>query len=118
MAWNRAKLQAFSNRRSERMSRHGRLLEEVVLLLAKMQEQGKIASFIRHPANSIEDSDGKDFTVTVMQNGQASTCSFGVTISPRRWRDGKMKHPHVPQFCWPIGTNRDTMEKRILELFP
>ena len=109
-----------NNRKSERYSEYGRLFElEVEKLLTKMKEQGKILSFVRHVPNTPEDYAGKDFTVTKMINNETVERSFGVTISLRykNFNEHKLRHPNVPQFRFPIGTNPSTIEKRVLELF-
>lgn len=121
MAKNRPRtdrdLHDFSVRRTKRMSQQGRLLEdEVEAVLSQLQNQGKILSFTRHSANSPADCDGRDFTVTTTQSGGNRQYSFGVTISLRSWQKARVKHPQVPQLCWPIGTKPETMAKRILEL--
>lgn len=106
------------NRRGERYSGIGRKFEgEVGDLLQKLQDEKLIAGFIRHPPNSPEDSEGRDFTVTAMIGGKEARRSFGVTISLKSWQESKILHPDVPQFCFPIGTKPETIRKRILDLF-
>ena len=119
MRWkNSHDLQAYLKRRSERRAELGRGLEnEVENLLQAMLDDGLIAEFRANAPNTKADQEGKDFTVTRLMDGARETRHFGVTISPRSWRTAKAVHNDVPQFCWPIGTNRDTMRRRILELF-
>ncbi len=107
-----------SGRKTQRMAKRGREFEdEVSALLQKMQDEEVIVGFIAHDPNSAEDQDGRDFTVTVASGGQEVSKSFGVTISLRHWRESKIKHPEVPQFCFPLGTKLETIRARILELF-
>lgn len=107
----------YKDRRSERMAAQGILLEDTVeQILSKLQRDGKILRFIRHSHCSPEDLSGKDFTVVFSREDAEVECSFGVTISNKSWQRGKTKHHDVVQFCWPIGTNPQTMENRILGL--
>ncbi len=108
----------FAARRGLRMARVGRDLEvKVKEYLQEMTYSGVIYSFIRHEPNSPEDKDGRDFTVVKQINGEIISRSFGVTISLHSWSQSKRLHPTHPQFCFPIGTNKETIVKRILELF-
>ena len=110
-------IKEYSDRRSERMAAQGILLEDTVeQLLSKMQHDGKILRFIRHRHNSPEDRDGKDFTVVFNRESTEIVRSFGVTISNKSYQRGRIIHHETTQFCWPIGTNIQTMEKRILGL--
>ena len=109
---------ASRDRRRERYSEIGRQFEgEVAELLRKMQDEKLILSFVRHAPHSKEDHDGRDFTVTGLVEGRPVERSFGVTISQRSWSDSKILHPHVPQFCFPIGSKPETIRARVLELF-
>lgn len=111
---NLESIRKYSDRRAMRRAAVGIELEDTVeQILFKMQSSGKILRFIRHPHNSPEDYSGKDFTVFF--SGEAAR-SFGVTISNRSWQRGKIIHCNVTQFFWPIGTNKETMEKRIMGL--
>ncbi|MBI2642257.1 MAG: hypothetical protein HYW97_00185 [Candidatus Wildermuthbacteria bacterium] len=76
-----------------------------------------ISNYTRHPPNSAEDHNGKDFTVTKMVGNTLFLQSFGVTISMRNWPESVNQHPNIPQFCFPIGTKPETIQKRILKLF-
>lgn len=115
---NLRSIHAYLARKSNRYSRLGRELEEEVYkILLKMKEQGLISDCIRHPPHSVEDRDGKDFSVTMMVANRLSSRSFGITISKRHWQEAISLHRDTPQFCFPIGTNRETIEKRILQLF-
>ncbi len=107
-----------SGRKTQRMAKRGREFEdEVSALLQKMQDEELIVGFIAHEPNSPEDQDGRDFTVTVVIGGGEVSKSFGVTISLRHWKESRIKHPDVPQFCFPLGTKLETIRTRILELF-
>lgn len=111
-------VQESRDRRGNRFATYGRLFEEeMATLLARLQEEGLLTSFVRHEPNSREDSEGKDFTVTRGEGEDAVSRDFGITISLHSWRESKVKHPHVPQFCFPIGTKPDTIKHRILSLF-
>jgi len=116
---NQKDFRAYCARRSDRMSKLGRDLENEVerILMRMWWEDRSICGFNRHPANSFEDFQGKDFSVTQETGGEETVRHFGVTISTRSWRDAKLRHPEVPQLHFPIGTNPKTIEKRILELF-
>lgn len=106
------------DRRRERYGEIGRKFEgEVADLLQKMQDEKLLLGFVQHEPNSTEDQDGRDFTVTAVLGGKETFRSFGVTISLQNWNEAKIKHPDVPQFCFPIGTKPETVRKRILELF-
>lgn len=120
MSWsNSRKFREWAKRRMERGSKRGRALEaEVEQLLSKMKEAGKIDGFICNPPNSPEDRDGKDFAIMQVIDGEETWRSFGVTHSAKCWHRAKWLHSNTPQFCFPIGTNPGTMEKRFLDLFP
>lgn len=116
--FSKERRQAFSDRRAERMAKQGILLEiEVERILSKMKLQGKISDFAHYPRNSEEDSDGRDFTVIKLVGAQTEERSFGVTISLQSWQLARIRHSDVPQFCFPIGTNPETIEKKISQLF-
>ncbi|OHA26105.1 MAG: hypothetical protein A3C06_00860 [Candidatus Taylorbacteria bacterium RIFCSPHIGHO2_02_FULL_46_13] len=100
------------------MSEYGRAFESTVEgYLQKLLDFGQIKSFTRHPPRSPEDYGGRDFTVSKEVGGVSVERSFGVTISIRSWNRGKRLHPAHPQFCFPIGTNKETINRRILGLF-
>ena len=114
---NKQAMQDFCARRANRMAEVGVGLEDTVeKVLQKLQSDGGILRFTRHPHNSTEDRSGKDFTVVFNHEDKEIEHSFGVTISNRSWQRGKVIHHDVTQFCWPVGTNTQTMEKRILGL--
>lgn len=119
MGWkNKSDMKGYQDRRSERMSKQGRALEtEVEKILARLLAEEKISGFTFHKPNSKEDGDGKDFTICGKTGEEEASMSFGVTISLRRWRESRVKHPDVPQFCFPLGTKPETIEKKILSLF-
>lgn len=111
-------MRSFRKRRTERMSKQGRMLEErVQRILVALQEQGSIQNFRYNRPFSQADREGKDFTVTKVVVGELVERSFGITISPRSWHESQTKYPEVSQLCFPIGTNLETMARRILELF-
>jgi hypothetical protein len=112
------KRQAFHARRSERMAKVGRHLEEEVDgYLEELKSSGKIESFTSNQPFSAADCDGKDFTIRMSIDGAIIEKSFGVTISLRRWGLSKRLHPKTPQFCFPIGTNKETIVRHILSVF-
>lgn len=119
MGWkNLSDKRAHRGRRARLMSKQGRAFElEVAKILTRLLEEEKISDFQRHEPSSEEDHDGKDFTVCRKIGEEVVSRSFGVTISLRSWADGKVKHPDVPQFCFPLGTKPETIEKKILSLF-
>jgi hypothetical protein len=108
----------FGKRSSERGRERGRLFEQEVLkILERMVTEGKLVSAIYNAPNSKEDSEGKDFTVGKVVNGAVLYRSFGVSTSLRYWSNSRIRHPGIPQFCFPTGTNPGTIEKRVLSLF-
>ncbi len=121
MGWkNKKDLRAYRVRRMERGAARGNELErQVETLLDAMKNDGEISDFKKHPHNSREDHQGKDFTVVRDIGGVPVKKHFGVTISLRTWckeKNAFFKN-HVPEFCFPIGTKPETMKKKILGLF-
>ena len=109
---------AANNRRGARFSAYGRELErKLEEMLARMQEEGTITSFVRHEPNSAEDAAGKDFSIILGEDEGAVTVSFGVTISQKSWDEARGVHPDVPQFWFPLNMKPETMRKRVLSLF-
>lgn len=107
-----------SGRRADRYAKIGREFESAMTdLLLKMREEKLITRFEAHAANTVEDGEGRDFTVAAVIGGIETERSFGVTISLKRWGASRILHPKVPQFCFPIGTKPETIRKRVLELF-
>lgn len=103
----------FLNRHTARMSKQGRVLEEIIQhLLEELREEKLISAFRYNQPFSKDDMEGKDFTVTA----SGKEISFGVTISKQRLPNSRVRHQDVHQFCFPIGTNPDTMKRRIVEL--
>lgn len=100
-------------RRRERYGRIGREWEcEIGRIL---ESSGKFASVQFHTPNSKEDRSGSDFTVTLNVNGELRKLDFGVTMSHRRWQESRQKHPDKPQFHFPLGTNPQTIVRRVYE---
>lgn len=115
---NKKAFEDFKKRRSMRGAKQGQALEaEVEKVLNRMKERGELVQVIHHFSNSPEDRDGRDFTVSRYVEGQEVFCSFGVTISLRRWYRGKTLHRDVPQFCFRLDTKPETIRGRVLELF-
>ena len=119
MGWRNSRVREEARgRRSERFGRYGRDFEEAMVgHLTKMQEAGDIDDFLSHAPNSSEDCEGKDFMVAKAVDGIRREIHFGVTISFHSWNESKVRHPKVPQLCFPIATKPETIRKRILELF-
>lgn len=90
---------------------------EVGKYLTELQFLKQIVRFEHHEANSPEDVDGRDFTVEKEKDGVVVAKSFGVTISLHRWRVSQERHTKHAQLCFPLGTNKTTIVKRILGLF-
>lgn len=113
------KTQNEKDQKAQQRADLGRQFELTVTgILGKMLQENKIAKFTYNKPNSLADQQGKDFTVTkIKKNGEEITHSFGVTISQRSWERAKNKHPFVPQFFFPVGTDHKTIEKEILDLF-
>ncbi len=110
--------EAFAARRAMRMSEHGRAFEVTVEgYLQEILDFGLIQKFIRHPPHSPEDYDGRDFTISKDVEGVSIEKTFGVTISIKSWNRGKRLHRSYQQFCFPIGTKKETVVRRILGLF-
>ena len=118
VGWKNTKdFRGYCDRRSVRMAKQGRLLEdEVERLLKRLEEQGEIVRFKKHEPNSREDREGKDFTVVKSVEDNEFQISFGVTIALKSQRKSRLRYDH-PQFCFPIGTKLETIERRILDLF-
>jgi hypothetical protein len=119
MGWkNKQDMDRYRGRRSQRYAAVGRELEgEVERILQKMLDDKKVDGFRRFPPYSTEDGEGADFSVTRGAGEQAVERRFGVTISLRSWREACGRHSGTTQFCFPIGTKPETIEKRILGLF-
>lgn len=109
----------FHQRRSDRYAEVGRKFEqeEMRRILEKAQERGVFTSFAIFDPNSEEDRDGKDIRIDRVVNGEVVTRYCGVTISLRCMQNAQLRHPNVPQFCFPIGTKPETIEKRLRSLF-
>jgi len=102
------------NRKSERYSEIGRQFEnEFEQLLISWVEAGYFDGYERRT-----DREGEDFLVYKKINEEMLEKSFGITISQRKVVKDRVRHRHIPQFCFPIGTKPDTMLKRVSELFP
>lgn len=107
-------------RRSERYSKHGRLMEREVIDFLKEVSDGENKVFEEvehHPQGSREDNEGKDITVGRKVNGTLQKRSFGITISLQRFHKTKNKHPGIPVFHTPIGFNRENLLSKVLQLF-
>ncbi len=104
-------------RAARRGSLRGRELERTVTEhLERMKNSKQITDYIAHQPNSKEDHEGRDFTVRFGEGECAQEHSFGVTISLRKFHRTQGPQNQVKQFCFPIGTNRETIIKRILGL--
>lgn len=115
---NSQKYKSLRDRRSRRWAKYGEDLEnEVEELLRNMQKTDEISRFKHHLKNSPEDHDGKDFTVWKKIEGKEIEHSFGITISAKSLHKAQQIHPHVSQFCWPMGRNPTNMKMRILGLY-
>jgi len=79
-----------------------------------MVDEGIIDGFKYHAPNSVEDQEGKDFTVWRKKEHDMVTRSFGITISLRCCDN---HHYPLPEFCFPIETTDKTIKRRILSLF-
>lgn len=114
MGWKNTKdFKAYQARRSNRVAARGRELEgRIEKILQRMKTEGKIDDFIMHPPYSKEDHEGAD--ASTIKKGVRK--SFGVTISMRSWARSKKLHPDRPQFCFPLETKEETIERRILKL--
>lgn len=108
MGWKPGRI----HKRSRAHSYFGRVLEtQVESVLAIMKEAGEVEDFIRHKPYSVEDRAGRDFTVSA--NG--IKVLFGVTMSTRLDKH-KKKHPDIPHFSFPDGTQQETIRQKIIEL--
>ena len=120
MGWRTTRdFRKHQERRMTRYAREGRKFEqeEMKRILQKMQDAGKICGFEIFTPNSPEDREGKDIKASKMAGEQMADVYFGVTISMRSWNNAKRFYPDVPQFCFPIGTKPETIEKRVFGLF-
>lgn len=117
-AMSQKRFQVLTSNRANRWAQIGKDFEEQVAeLMVQMVVEGSIHGFTHHEPNSVEDCEGKDFTVYRLSGGELTDRSFGVTISRHSRANAMVKHPVIPQFWWRIDTKPTTMEKRILELF-
>ena len=104
------------SRRAMRVAKRGRQLEErVEMILSEMVRDGDIKSYTRHLPNSEEDMLGRDFTVSKVKEEKNEVRSFGVTISLRVY--AKRTNRKIKEFCFPPETKKETIKRRILELF-
>ena len=119
MGWMNKHKKEWNERKAQRYALEGRKFEQEELpkILQKMLDGGKIVEFEIHTPNSSEDTAGQDARVRALNNEQPVDKYFGVTRSLRSWKEAERMHPHTPQFCFPIGTKPETIEKRILQLF-
>lgn len=120
MGWRTTRdFQKHQGRRADRYAQEGRKFEqqEMRKILQKMRDAGQICEFEIFAPNSPQDRDGKDIRISKMVGNQKVDNYFGVTISPRCWKDAQRFHPDTPQFCFPIGTKPETIQKRVLGLF-
>jgi hypothetical protein len=114
---NRNAIREFGKRCSARGAARGRELEtEIETLLARMCEDGLITSFERHRPNSVEDSHGKDFTISKETPEGTKSASFGITISAKSRAEARMRHRSVPQMHFPPEIKPETIRKKILAL--
>ncbi|MFA6273050.1 MAG: hypothetical protein WC673_00960 [Candidatus Paceibacterota bacterium] len=93
------------------------LEDEVETYLKELLAGGFIASYVRHSRHSLEDCSGRDFTVGKQVRGILVYVSFGVTISAERCLRSRDLHWPVPQFWFPIWTDKTLIVKTILDLF-
>ena len=106
-------------RKGERKAQRGRNFEEVVFkILQQIQNKGHFKDVAYHAPNSTEDRAGKDFTVAIIIEGERVECSFGMTTSLHSREFARGRYPEVPQFHWPLNTKPETIQKRVLALFP
>lgn len=107
------------DRKGERKAQRGRNFEEVVFkMLQQMQNEGHFKDVAYHAPNSTEDHAGKDFTVAIVLKGERVERSFGMTTSLHSREFARGRYPKVPQFHWPLNTKPETIQKRVLALFP
>ncbi len=106
-----AKRKAFAERKSNRYSQYGREQERNVLDILK--GSGIFSRVILHEPNSIEDTEGKDFTVWLGDEFR----SFGITISCKCWKEAREKHPDIPQMLIPLGITPQRVIDKVHSLF-
>lgn len=108
-------------RKSKRYADVGRIKEiEVEKLLKQAGDiNGKLlfSSVKRHEPNSLEDREGKDFTVSIIVDDKIISRSFGISISRQSVCESRLKHPQIPQMHLPISIKPDTIVKKVLALF-
>ena len=113
------KRQQSADRHSNRLSEFAQKFQfEIVRYLEELKAAGTIVDFVHHQSHGSESLGGKDFTVTFRQADRIEEKSFGVTISHAVMKENSLRYPKVPTFHFPIGTNKDTIIKRILTLIP
>ncbi len=86
-------------------------------MLEAAKERGEFVEVVLNEPHSEADSEGKDFTVTKMIDGEPQTRSFGITISQRSLSESRVRHSDIPQFLFPIETKPETVLRRVNDLF-
>lgn len=79
-----------------------------------MVDEGVLDGFEYHAPNSVEDQEGKDFTVWIKKGHDTVRQSFGITISLQCC---DKRHYPIPEFCFPVETTDKTIKRRVLSLF-
>lgn len=90
------------------------LCEEALMM---MQSNGSISGFVKHPINSQEDKEGKDFTIWFGDVENPNCISFGVSISSRKVHLARTKHPGVTQILMRHSWNKRQIAHEILKAF-
>lgn len=98
---------------ADQRGQEGRDLEERVLaILTEKKEAGEIEDVVRHDPHSIEDLEGKDFTVILPKS---SPVSFGITCSFNSYKKYFQNHPG--QECiWISSHNNEEIWQMIRDL--
>lgn len=120
MVFNKMARQAYANRKSERYSEQGRIMEKRVRDILNNTLINGIPLFLEviyHQPHSKIDCEGADFTVTKKVGQQLLQISFGISISQHICEESKAKHPDKLQLCFPIGISDRRIIERVEELF-
>ncbi len=93
------------------------LEDEVETYLRELLADNTIASYVRHQHHSVDDCAGRDFTVEKRVRNVLVNISFGVTISATSCTQSRELHRPIPQFWFPVWTDKKTIKATILALF-
>ena len=71
----------------------------------------------RHEISEPENKHGIDFTLAIELNGEIHTRKFGMTTSPRCFKEDIARHPHIRQFYFTPTMDDNRIIQPVLALF-